>query len=229
MRYILVLGLILTSIITQANDTTDDFQTWVPINTNVKFDENWRGFLELQPRFNNDSSNLGVAIVRPAIGYAISPNATFWAGYLMQATAVKGQPHHYDAENRIWQGFTWKDTYANDLTWEVRNRMEERFLPHNSDPSYRWRTRLRTEYVLPEHKSWSVIASEEVFVNLADNSNDEHIRAGIDQNRAYVGVGYRFTPNFQVESGYLNQHVWGYSGKSDQNNHVWATNVNLSF
>lgn len=212
-----------------ANDVVEDFETWIPINTNVRIDDHWRGFLELQPRVISDSSKLGVVIVRPAIGYSFNNNLSVWGGYLMQANAVKDSPHHYDVENRVWQGLTWKDNLYPNWNYEIRNRLEQRFLPHNGDVSVRWRTRFRTEYTFVNFTPWSLIASEEFFVNLNDNPNDSQLQAGMNQNRAYVGVGYRFSPQIQVESGYLNQHVFAYSGKPDQSNNVWMTSFNLNF
>jgi len=148
----------------------------------------------------------------------------------MQADSVTPDSDTYLIENRAWQGFSWKDT-ANEkqFIWEVRNRLEERFLPHNSDPSIRWRTRFRVEQLIPGWSPWSVIASEEIFVNLNDNSNNAQLQAGAQQNRLYVGIGYRFAPEVQVETGYLYQHVWKNPPSADQNNNIWMTNLNLNF
>ena len=209
---------------------TSDFQIWVPININAKLTEQLRGFLELQPRIGNNASNLTTAIVRPALGWALNDRATLWVGYLMQADSTTPDSDTYLIENRAWQGFSWRDT-ANEkhFIWEVRNRLEERFLPRNSDPSIRWRTRFRIEQLIPGWSPWSVIASEEIFLNLNDNSNNANLQAGAQQNRLYLGVGYRFAPEVQVETGYLYQHVWKNSPSADQNNTIWMTNLNLNF
>ncbi len=214
----------------QAASATSDYQVWVPININAKLTDNLRGFLEFQPRVGNDSSHLTSAMVRPAIGWALNQQATVWVGYLMSADSINLSSDKYRIENRAWQGFTWKDT-ANDkpFIWEARNRLEERFLPGNSDPSIRWRTRIRVEQLIPNYTSWSVISSEEIFVNLNDNANNAQLKAGAQQNRLYLGIGYRFAPEFQIESGYLHQHVWRNAPSPDQNNNIWMTNLNLNF
>ncbi|MGZ5051628.1 MAG: DUF2490 domain-containing protein [Methylobacter sp.] len=229
-REIALLTALTFSANSQAASATSDFLSWVPININVKLTEQLRGFLEIQPRVGNDNSHLTTMIIRPAIGWAITPKATVWVGYLMQADAVNLTSDKYLIENRAWQGFTWKDT-ANDkqFIWEVRNRLEERFLPLNSDPNIRWRTRVRVEQLIPNFSSWSVIASEEIFVNLNDNANNVHLQSGAQQNRAYLGFGYRFAPEFQIETGYLYQHVWKKSPTGDQNNNVWMTSLNFNF
>jgi hypothetical protein len=121
---------------------SSDFQIWVPLNINAQLTEQLRGFLELQPRIGDNASNLTSAIVRPALGWALNKQASIWVGSGMQADSVTPDSDTYRIENRVWQGFTWKDT-ANEkqFIWEVRNRLEERFLAGNSDPSIRWRTR----------------------------------------------------------------------------------------
>lgn len=206
-----------------------DFQVWLPININTNLSEHWRGFLELQPRVGDDASNLTSMMLRPAIGWAVNNKATFWVGYLMSADSVTLDSDSYRIENRAFQGFSWKDTANNkQFIWEVRNRLEERFLPHNADPSIRWRTRLRVEQLLPE-SPWSIIASEELFINLNDNQNNAQLQAGAQQNRLYLGMGYRFAPEVQVETGYLYQHVWRNQPAVDQGNHVWMSNLNLNF
>lgn len=224
-------GLVAIAMLISTNaEAVSDYQVWLPININTKLSEQWRGFLELQPRIGNDASNLTSMIVRPALGWALNDKATFWVGYLMSADTVALDSDTYLIENRAFQGFSWRDT-ANDkqFIWEVRNRLEERFLPHNSDPSIRWRTRLRVEKLLPGHSPWSVIASEEIFVNLNDNANNAQLQTGAQQNRLYLGMGYRFAPEVQVETGYLYQHVWRSAPAADQDNNVWMSNLNLNF
>jgi hypothetical protein len=207
-----------------------DFQTWIPVNINIKLTEQLRGFLELQPRIGNDTSHLTSMMIRPAIGWAVTPQISLWAGYLMSADSVDLESDRYGIENRIWQGLTWKDmTEDKQFIWEARNRLEERFLSANSDPSIRWRTRFRFEYLLPFFSALSVIASEELFITLNDNENNHQLQTGLQQNRGYIGIGYRFAPEFQIETGYLEQHVWRRAGKSDQNNSIWMTNFNFNF
>lgn len=220
----------MTLMVSTSVNAASDFQIWIPININAKLTEHLRGFLEFQPRVGDNASNLTSMIVRPSLGWALNEKATLWVGYLMGADSVTPDSDTYLIENRAWQGFSWKDT-ANEkqFIWEMRNRLEERFLPHNSDPSIRWRTRFRIEHLIPEWSSWSVIASEEIFVNLNDNSNNAQLQAGAQQNRLYVGVGYRFAPEVQVETGYLYQHVWKNPPSADQNNNIWMTNLNLNF
>ena len=218
--------LIISLLVASSTSFATDFQTWIPINLNVKFNEHLRGFLEVQPRLGENSSHLKTLVVRPALGYAFNDNWTAWVGYLAQATDSTLNDDNYSVENRVWQGITYK-TKLNDKAdiIEVRNRFEERFISQQSDVSLRWRTRIRGEHIFGD-SAFSIIASEELFANVNETKG---IQSGLDQNRAYIGVGYRFSPEVQLELGYLQQHVFGHIGKHDANNNVLASNINLNF
>lgn len=224
---ILLLTLALSTNVLAKGDPVEDFQIWVPVNLNVKLGEQLRGFLEVQPRIVHNAESLDTGIVRPAIGWALNDKWTVWGGYLLQASR-DSKSNEYQLENRSWQGLTYK-TKVDNTTIEVRNRLEQRFLPHNGDISHRWRTRVRAEYVLPAYDRLSLIGSEELFINLNDNENDTQLQAGPAHNRAYIGVGYRFNPHAQIETGYLNQYALNWGEKVDGSNNVWMSNINLNF
>lgn len=223
---VLFLSLIISTGAFAKGDPTDDFQIWIPVNINAKLGDNLRGFLEVQPRIGHDATSLDTAVVRPAIGWALNDNWTVWGGYLLQSQR-NATTNEYELENRSWQGITYK-TKLDDTIVEVRNRLEQRYLPHNHDVSHRWRTRVRAEHLIGK-TPWSLIGSEEIFVNLNDNDVNAALQAGENQNRAYAGVGYRFNPNVQVETGYLNQYSFNSGSKLDSSNNVWMSNLNINF
>lgn len=64
----------------------------------------------------------------------------------------------------------------------------------------------------------NLVAWDEVFVRV--NSTQWGGQAGFDQNRAFLGLGWTFNPNFRTELGYLNQYV-------DDPTHVNTTMRNL--
>ena len=57
----------------------------------------------------------------------------------------------------------------------------------------------------------------EIFINIGDKSHVN--RKYFDQNRAYLSVGYRFNPKFDLDIGYLNQYITG-RGNLFTNNHA---------
>ncbi|MCX7068500.1 MAG: hypothetical protein NTW85_12515 [Methylococcales bacterium] len=55
-----VVVMIITAMATtnvQATTPTSDFQTWIPVNINVKLTDKLRGFLEFQQRIGNDNTH----------------------------------------------------------------------------------------------------------------------------------------------------------------------------
>ena len=218
----LCLILILASPPVFAN-SVESFQQWMTVNALTQFNNNYRAYLEINPRLMDGDSRLGALFVRPGIGYDVTPDLTLWVGYVLQATNT---PHNnnYTLENQSYQQVTYRKTIENDK-WELRSAVEERFLP--GQVSYRSRYRLKYEYVFPDQKTWSIIGYDEIFFNFND-IQEYNIRAGISQNRLYAGVGFRFNPSVQIETGYINQQIWN-SGLSDQDNHVLSSTLNLVF
>ena len=66
---------------------------------------------------------------------------------------------------------------------------------------------------------------DEVFVNL--KSTDWGTVQGFDQNRGFVGIGYRFNPNILTEIAYMNQFIQ--TAKDDRMNHILSLTVFLDF
>ena len=75
-------------------------------------------------------------------------------------------------------------------------------------------------------KGFFASLQNEIFFNIGDNSpvNGKLF----DQNRAYVSFGYRYSKQFDVELGYMNQYING-AGSTATSNHILqvATYVRL--
>ena len=173
---------------------------------------------EGQGRFADDASKFSQAIVRPGIGYQLTPTMSVWAGYAWTPTTTPYVGNTYD-EHRAWQQFIYADTYS----WgkfQSRSRLEERFVPDHigsarnpgdGNPNnaswvgYRYRHLLKASIPLKFAPGFSYIVQSEAFVGL--NDTDWVPRQGFDQNRFFTGVGYAFTKNITGEIGYMNQYI----------------------
>jgi Protein of unknown function (DUF2490) len=92
------------------------------------------------------------------------------------------------------------------------------------------RHRFRLQYSLKDSKVF-FLAFDELFVyfNSLNSGPREHsVQTGINQNRSYAGIGYKLTPNINLDTGYQLQYVNNF-GTTDLFNHVWLTNVNVRF
>lgn len=186
-------------------------------------------FLELAPRTKNDNNDFSQVIVRPLVGYKVTQKLQLWLGYTWQGE-YNDQTDFELATNDFMQQLQWIDNWTPQLNFQYRFRLEQRFFAHESDAGHRMRHRFRFVYALPDSKAY-LIGIDELFVyfNSLNDSRMEHsVQAGINQNRTYVGVGYKLTPQLNIDTGYQLQYVNNF-GTPDLINHVWLTNVNVNF
>jgi hypothetical protein len=207
----------------------DDSSIWISNTLQTDFGgSNYLAFLELQPRFNKDDSKFAQMIVRPFVGYKVNKKLQLWLGYAWQGEY--NSKDKFDlATNDIIEQVQWIDNLTPNLNFQYRFRLEQRFF-ENADLSHRMRHRFRLQYSIPESQLY-LVAFDELFVyfNSLNNSRMEHnVQAGVNQNRSYFGVGYKITPNINIDTGYQLQYVNNF-GKQDLYNHVWLTNLNIKF
>lgn len=171
-------------------------------------------------RFLDDADGFNQSIVRPGIGYAVTDSAAVWAGYGWIRTSPLGGAVDFD-EHRLWQQLTWS-TDCGPIQFALRPRLEQRFLDTGSDMGWRFRQQVRLWHRLPQSDHLSLVAWDEVFLNL--NDTDYGAVSGLDQNRAFVGFGWTSGPDSSVrtEVGYLHQFIEG--GAADRNNHILSIN-----
>ena len=67
---------------------------------------------------------------------------------------------------------------------------------------------------------------EELFLNL--NATDYGAKRGLDQNRAFAGLGWHWSQTARSEAGYLH-HFNRRPGRENRVNHVLALNLAFSF
>lgn len=207
----------------------DSSGIWVSatIQTNVG-NSPYLAFLEIQPRSKNDNEDFAQLIVRPFIGYQVTKQLQLWLGFAWQG--------EYDPKNEfdlatkdIVEQVQWSDDWTPNLNFQYRFRQEQRFF-ENADLSHRMRHRFRWQYSIPDSKFF-IVAFDELFIylNSLNQSRLEHsVQAGINQNRTYLGVGYKVNPNINIDLGYQLQYVNNF-GTEDIFNHTWLTNINMRF
>jgi hypothetical protein len=172
-------------------------------------------------RFLDDTDGFNQSIVRPGIGYALTDKTTIWAGYgWIETTPVSGDTF---TEHRIWQQTTWSDD-CGDFTFALRSRLEQRFVETGDEVGWRFRQLARVQHNLPQSPRFTLVAWDEAFFHL--NDTDWGAETGFDQNRAFVGFGFKHDPDspWRTEIGYLNQYING-SGGSDRQHHILSVNV----
>lgn len=191
---------------------------------NPELSKRWLWWVEGQARFreccNNDFA-LNQSLLRPGLGYALTDQSSVWVGY---ARVENYLTNHTDVpENRIWEQYMWSGkTPLGAFTF--RPRLEERWQANGSDMGMRFRQFLKFSWpisFLPEGTDF--VVWDEVFVNVYNtNWGPPPSKQGLDQNRGFVGIGYRFTPEIKTEIGYLNQFIETHTNANDRMNNIFS-------
>lgn len=149
----------------------------------------------------HDGYTVGAVINQDAIGYRIDDHHTVFLGYRFQWT----HPPYSRVpvvENGAWQQHLY--TYPSDYgTLQVRQRLDQRTVNISDELAVRYRLMLRFSH--PLDGPWSVVGWDEFFASL--NTVNWGPVAGFDQNRVFVGVGYKFDATYRTEVGYMNQYI----------------------
>lgn len=160
-----------------------------------------RLWLEGQLRWNQDWQHFYQGLARAALGYSFSDRTTVWLGYTFVPTQLQGKP--YVGQQELWTGFRY--IMPTEFgTFMFRTMFEADFI-RGDDPRYRPRQLIRYLRPFEFEQRLSLIVWDEFFVRL--NSTPSGGSAGFDQNRAFVGLGWSFTPGVRAELGYMNQYV----------------------
>ena len=240
-------GLILSNPVA-AEKVESDYQVWgaVFMQGNFGFIDNknpelkrFRWWMEGQGRFGNSASQFSQSLVRPGVGYAITDKLIAWIGYAWAPTAeplALKQGHPYN-EHRLWEQLTWADNFSFGRL-SLRSRLEQRFFDHNSpmpgsnDVGHRFRQLVKLAVPMPSlNPNLSFIVQSELFIGLTNiDNNPGFISQGYDQNRAFVGLGYKVNQYATVELGYMNQFInRPHSARPDQMMHNLVASLFLNF
>ncbi|WP_374564011.1 DUF2490 domain-containing protein [Nitrosomonas sp.] len=245
-NYILLaaLGLLLCNPVA-ADQTVEDFQFWGNITALGNFGflnpqnpdlKKFRWWMEGQGRFGDDASRFSQSLVRPGLGYAITDKVVVWAGYAWAPTCEPLNRVGCFDEHRIWQQVTWADNFSFGRL-SARSRFEERFfnhqapIPGNDDVAYRFRQLVKLAVPMPAvDPNLSFIVQSDLFIAMNTVDNPGFISRGYDQNRAFVGLGYKLNQFATVELGYMNQFInRPHSARPDQMMHNFVANLFLNF
>lgn len=157
---------------------------------------------EVQPRFTSDAGRLGQFIARTGIGVRLNNDIDLHVGYHFQrntpAPGIRTDEHRgwQQLQAPIWRG-------SNGVAVITRWRLEERTFVGADDLGWRLRGFLRLNLPLHGRGSAGPALWSETFVAL--NSTDWGARAGIDQQRSFIGWMQPLSPHLMLEAGYMHQ------------------------
>ncbi|MBZ4187299.1 DUF2490 domain-containing protein [Niabella beijingensis] len=193
---------------------------WAAWFNNAKLSKKWGLYFDIQVRTHDDWNGIRNVLLRPGVNYYIKSNQTATGGYLYTPTFPAPDITNGKTltEHRIWEQYTISHpVFTGSLSH--RFRLEQRFIGRTDEDIFSQRFRyffrdvqplVRTEQGF--RKGPFVALQNELFFNL--QNKDRLNGSFFDQNRAYIAVGYRTSPKFDIEAGYLNQAVKGASSNT---------------
>lgn len=202
-----------------------DLEQWNTVTLEASVTDRTRVFLEAQPRIADNIRRFDQLILRGGLGRVLipqgprRPEVIVWQGY---AWTPSFQPKFSD-EHRLWQQLQLRHKLGKRLSLDHRTRLEEQFIEDTAPVTFRVRHRLQGVYGLGRDKTWSLVASNEVFANL--NNVEPDNPSGFDQNRLFVGVRRRVSKNANLEVGYTWLYVNRSSPSEDRTSHIMTVNL----
>lgn len=159
---------------------------------------------EIQYRNHNFGGDLQQLLIRPIAKYQVLPNINLGLGYAYVLTEQAGDIDFPNRENRIHQ-----EVILSQSAWRInfrhRFRYEQRFV-EDKDFNTRYRYCLFVDVPLnkPEITNNTVYLAlyNELFIN---GTKTDDTRNVFDRNRVYLGSGYRFSKDFAIQLGWMNQ------------------------
>jgi hypothetical protein len=192
-----------------------DGQAWVQTVALGRFAGDWRSHLELQPRFFDGVSELGLTMMRGALGRAFSPVVSGWLGYAWVPRTFGDGVRH---EQRIWQQLLVTPAAVGGWTPQLRLRLEQRWQNEPWDgSSHRLRVLTRAQRRFSPESRWQFATYDEVMVTFDDTPRGP--AQGYDRNRFYAGLMRTLNAAATLEGGYIWEHS-PVPGPGSRNDHV---------
>jgi hypothetical protein len=160
--------------------------------------------METQYRNHNLGGDLQQLLLRSGVKYQLAENANALVGYAFIQSEAEDLPDNPVRENRIYQELT-----LSQNTWRFflrhRFRYEQRFV-EGRDFNTRYRYNLFVDIPVNKptlSKNAAYIALyNEIFIHGKKTGDYPGV---FDRDRIYLGAGYKFTDNFAVQLGWMNQ------------------------
>ena len=196
---------------------------WFMFLNNTKFNDKWGLQFDVQLRSADDWGYLRNTLVRPALQYFINNKHNVALGYLWQTThtELEGTPDLTLHEHRIFEQYIYSHKIQSVFA-SHRFRVEQRFIGRTGEDVFSQRFRYFFRLIQPLQKTQPtftkgpfVALQNEVFLNL-QNKNEIN-NSVFDQIRLYLAAGYRFSKQFDLEAGYMNQATHGVSNNTVNN------------
>lgn len=199
----------------------EDGQVWLAQFSTIEIGRKVLLFSDVQFRLTDGADRLGQVLVRPAVGYRITPSDTLFMGYAYVRTEpLGGTPT--DEHRMFQQALVRVVGGPGKTTVTSRTRLEQRWLEGRKGTGWRLRQQVRLD--APVASGLNAILWAEPFVNLDTTSWGQ--RAGFDQLRGFAGAGVPIAAGIAIEAGYSGQYVNRFNAP-DRMNHIGSLSLTI--
>lgn len=189
---------------------------WLIYIGNKKIDSKWNFHHEIQYRNYNVIGDLEQLLLRTGIGYALTENTNALLGYgfIHSQNYLSNSTEKIKIdEHRIFQQLINKSKIGK-VGLQHRYRFEQRFVQDQFKMRFRYFLGINIPLSKQEQNNLYLSGYNEIFLNSKANV--------FDRNRAYVGLGRKFSKQLKIEVGYMNQFLS--NGNRDQINLILFSN-----
>ena len=162
--------------------------------------------VEPQIRLVDSAGTYEQSLLNAGIGTTIKPQLQIWLGqtytnYSDNNTVAEDVENVVINEYRVWEQIMWRRPFSDEFA--SRLRVEQRRAFQTSE----WAVRLRERsyWTIPVNETISFALNDEIFLNV--KSVPWVATSTFDQNRVFVGIYYKFTPNMGLNVSYMNQYI----------------------
>jgi Protein of unknown function (DUF2490) len=215
-----------------------NWNAWFTLNGEVALTDRWSFLFDVSDRRSGPVNEIQALFARIGASYELSPHVHLAVGGNRSESFPFGkEPSAYKTpEWRLWEHVLVTQELGR-LSLSHRYRLEQRFQGKSSDGSghidewvHTGRFRYQVRGTLPVHGNSTppggtyLTAADEVFISFGPA-----VQSNIfDQNRATVAVGWRMTPMWRLEVGYLNQLTLKSSGHEVERNHTLVVSAGFN-
>lgn len=210
----------------------EQFCTWYMYFGNHRLSDRVGIHTEYQWRRMGLGESWKQSLLRLGLDYHPNARIVLTGGYGHIRTFQYGlQPSDYVFnEHRIWEQIFIKSLIGR-LSMSHRLRIEQRFierkvLQSNEEYSlsgFRYTNRIRYRIFTAVPLKVDHLTDNTAFIAFYDEimfGFGGGMTGNFDQNRFYLGLGWNFTRNFNLQAGYLNQFIRKPDGLNPEQNHV---------
>lgn len=209
----------------KSKEINNQFQSWVSINSVLKFDEKWACLLDFHIRENKLFESNNFYFARAGIGYFPKPNIMIAGGYAhLWLAPTKPGWELFTNENRIYQqvqminkigSISFIQRIRNEQRWQEKIVNDERIGAHR----FTNRVRYLLSFTIPisnNKNTPSIVVADEILLHFGK----EVVYNTLDQNRIFVGIKQNLTQNLSFDFGYMYVFQQKYSGYQYDANHT---------